>query len=397
MSIPDLISPAPLKRALPLVLSCLFAALAGHSLLAQATKPAPDTIIFTNGDQLTGTVLRVIGDNLTFKSDMAGEITVPLAKIKQLRSGGTFAVLRKDRPVTRQLVTPGTITLDDSNITVSTVNAPAYTIPTKDIAFIIDKTTYDKETNPHPSFKYGWNGAITGGATILDATQTGASYNAGIALVRQIPTVPYLPKRNRTLFDLTETYGKLTQPAILATDIPYSQVKTSIFHTDAEQDEYFTPRAFVLGTVAFDHNYSLGLNFQQIYGVGVGWTALQDAKQELDLRGDIHYERQVFIQPVPQVPPIVGTPDKDLIGATVGENYLRHLPGKLLLTENANFLPAFNDSKAYSANGMIGLALPVYHRFSVNFTTSDTYLNEPAVGFKKNSYQFITGITYTLH
>ena len=388
---------ASIRRALPLVLSCVFAVFAACPVLAQAAKPAPDTIIFTNGDQLTGTLLRVAGDTVTFKSDMAGEISVPFSKIKELRSGGSFAVLRKDRPVTKQPVIPGTITLSGDNITVATTNAPEYTLPTKDIAFIIDKDTYVKETNTHPPFRYGWNGAITGGATIVEATQTGQSYNAGIALIRAIPTVPYLPKRNRTLFDLVETYGKLTQPAIAATNTPYSQVKTSIFHTDLEQDEYFSPRFYVLGTVAFDHNYSLGLNFQQIYGGGVGWTVVQDAKQEFDLRGDIHYLRQTFIQPFPQIPPLVGTPDKDLIGATVSENYLRHLPGKLLLTEAASFLPAFNDAQAYSANAMVGLALPVYHRFSVNFTTSDTYLNEPAIGFKKNSYQFVTGVTYTLH
>lgn len=388
---------APAQRALSLVLSCVFAAFAACPALAQAAKPTPDTIIFTNGDQLTGTFLHVIGDTVTFKSDIAGEVSFPLSKVKELHSGGSFAVLRKDRPVTKQPVTPGTITLSGDNITVATTNAPEYNIPTKDVGFIIDKDTYVKETNPHPPFSYGWNGAITGGATIIEATQTGQSYNAGISLIRAIPTVPYLPKRNRTIFNLIETYGKLTQPAIPATDTPYSQVKTSIFHTDVEQDEYFTPRLYVLGTAVFDHNFSLGLQFQQIYGVGIGWTVIQDAKQEFDIRGDIHYERQTFIQPTPQIPPIVGTPDKDLIGATISEDYIRHLPGKLVLTEAASFLPAFNDTQAYSANGMVGLAMPVYHRFSVHFTTSDTYLNEPAVGFEKNSYQFITGVTYTLH
>jgi len=27
----------------------------------------------------------------------------------------------------------------------------------------------------------------------------------------------------------------------------------------------------------------------------------------------------------------------------------------------------------------------------------DNYLNNPAFGFKKNSLQFVTGVTYTLH
>lgn len=388
---------ATVQRALPLALSCLFAAFAGHTAMAQAAKPQPDTIVFTNGDQLTGTFERTVGDSVFFKSDMAGEITVPFSKIKELRSGSDFAVLRKDRPVTKQPVIPSPIHIEGENITVSTVNAPEYTIPLKDVGFIIDKTTYLRETNPHPGFTYGWNGVITGGATVIAATQTGNSFNAGIALIRTIPTVPYLPKRNRTLFNLTETYGKITQPAILAANTPYSQVKTSIFHTDAEQDEYFSSRFYVLGAISFDHNYSLGLNFQQIYGLGIGWTVLQDAKQELDLRGDIHYERQSFLQPVPQIPPLLGTPDKDLIGATVSESYLRHLPGKFLLTESISFLPAFNDPQAYSAIGMIGLALPVYHRLSVNVSTSDTYLNEPAAGFQRNSYQFITGVSYSLH
>ncbi len=59
-------------------------------------------------------------------------------------------------------------------------------------------------------------------------------------------------------------------------------------------------------------------------------------------------------------------------------------------------LPAFNDSSAYSANATAGLVLPVYHRLAVNFNTSDNFLNNPAPGFKKNSYQFVTGVTYTL-
>ena len=118
--------------------------------MAQAAKPQPDTIVFTNGDQLTGTFERTVGDSVVFKSDMAGEITVPFSKIKQLHSGNEFAVLRKDRPMTKQPVVPGPISVEGDNITVSTVNAPEYTIPVKDIAFIIDKTTYVRRRSIPP-------------------------------------------------------------------------------------------------------------------------------------------------------------------------------------------------------------------------------------------------------
>jgi Protein of unknown function, DUF481 len=397
-----------LPRSLRAVPCRALVLLAGTFIVAQAAsaqtpapKPPPDLIVFANGDQLTGTFERILGDNVVFKSDMAGEITVPLAKVKQLRAGGEFAVLRKDRPVTKQAVIPGTIALEGSDLKLTIPSVPEATIPTKDVAFVIDKGTYVKETNPHPSLFYGWSGAVTGGATLVRASQNGNTFNAGIALARNVPTVSFLPKRNRTLFGLTETYGTLTQPQITIGSVvttPYSQVKTSIFHTGLEQDQYISNRFYLLGTATFDHNFSQSINFQQIYGVGVGWTVIQNAKQELDLSASIHYERQNFIQPIqPATPPFIpATPGVNLIGATIGENYLRHLPGKLLFTESLGVLPAFNTPNDYSALASAGLVLPVYHRFAVNFNTSDSFLNNPAPGFKKNSYQFVTGVTYTL-
>ena len=356
---------------------------------AQATPPKPstDVLIFTNGDQLTGNLERGVGDSIIFKSDMAGEITVPLSKIKELRSSGSFAVLRKDTPVTKKPVTPGTITVTGDSIEVSS-SAGNSTIPMKQLGLIMDQATYIKETGRR-SFFSGWDGNVNGGATLVRSTQEGTSFTAGAALVRAMPTVPYLPKRDRTIFDLNETYGKLTQPVIPQTvpPSPPSVAVTSIFHSDAERDEYFTQRLYALIATAFDHNYAQGLQLQQVYGGGIGWTPVQSAKQQLDLRGQIQYEKQAFQTAVS---------NENLIGATISEAYTRHLPAKLLFTETGNVLPAFNVAKAYSANATATLIFPVFHRFGFNVSTTDNYLNDPAVGFKKNSYQFVTGVTYTL-
>jgi hypothetical protein len=51
---------------------------------------------------------------------------------------------------------------------------------------------------------------------------------------------------------------------------------------------------------------------------------------------------------------------------------------------------------AYSAIFAAGLQMPTYKRFSLNLGLLDNYLNNPAVGFNKNSFQFITGVVYTL-
>lgn len=368
-------------------------------LQVSAQQQTPDVLVFTNGDQLTGTLVRGVDNNIVFKSDMAGEITVPLSKVKELRSSGSFAVLKKNTPVKRGEIHPGTVTVTGGNVVAASPIGEPVTMPINQVGFILDQPTFDKEVERKAGFFYGWNGTFTVGATLVQSTQHGGTFNTGLALVRAIPTVPYLRARNRTLINVSETYGTLTTPSIPQTDPPTeSTVKTSIFHGDAERDQYFSTRFYALGTVSFDHNFAQGLDLQSVYGVGVGWTPISTAKQQLDLKADIHYERQQFIQPTD--PTAARIADLDLIGSTLSEAYRRNLPKKMIFTQNLAVLPAFNTPKgqpnAYSANGMAALAMPVWKHLSMSVSASDSFLNNPTPGYKKNSFQFVTGLTYVI-
>jgi hypothetical protein len=358
-------------------------------------KPPSDVVIFTNGDQLTGTVEHGTGSSIVFKSDMAGEITIPLDKVKELHSNGSFAVLRKDHPIKKladaRAITPGKISYADAKLTVEKPNAEPEVIPEAQVANVVDEASFAKDISGKSSFRDGWTGSVNGGATIVRATDYGETYTAGIAQVRAMPGVSFLPSTNRTTFDLQETYGKLTSPVIPQTTPPSppAVTVTSIFHADGERDEYFSPRLFALGQTAFDHNYSQGLDLQQVYGGGIGWTAVKNDKQELDLKGTVQYEKQAYLASS-------GTPNQNLIGSTISEAYHRNLPRKLVFTEAISALPAWNDTRDYSANGSVSLAMPVFKRLSLTVTTSDTFLNDPAIGYNKNSFQFVTAATYTL-
>lgn len=363
--------------------------------------PAADVVVLKNGDQLTGKFERSIGTDITFKSDIVGEVTIPMDKVKELRSGSNFVVLQKNEKITRQSKQAGTLALEDSTLTETIPGVAPQTIPAKNVAYVVDGATYNKELNGNPGFFHGWNGAVTGGATVLQSSSYGQTLTAGVSLIRAIPSVAYLPPRTRTTFNLLETYGKLTQPVIPnPTHLPASVAKTSIFHTDFEHDKYVTPRFYMLGDLSFDHNFAQGMNLQQIYGVGAGYTILQDAVQQLDAKADLHYSQLKYIapiQPPPPAAPIPQTPDLNLIGSTFGEAYKRALPGKILLTQSGTFIQSWNKTDAWSAIGSLGLALPVYHRFSLSLNLLDNYLNLPSPGFNKNSLQFVTGVTYTLH
>jgi hypothetical protein len=368
---------------------------------AQDKPPAsgPDVILFKNGDQLTGKFEHSTGDEIVFKSDTVGEVTVSLDKIKELRSSSNFVVLKKDEKVTHTPKQPESLAVEDGAVKITAPGGTTETIAGRDVGYIVDGATYNKELNGNPGFFHGWDGSVTGGATVLQSTSYGQSYTAAITLIRAIPSVAYLPPRTRTTFNLLETYGKLTQPVVPnPTGLPSAEAKTSIFHTDLEHDKYLTPRFYLLGGLSYDHNFAQGLNFQQIYGVGAGYTVFQTPVHQFDVKADIHYEQQKFIQPIQPAPPaplFPLTPDQNLIGSTFGEAYKRTLPGKILLTHSGTYIQSWNNTNAWSAIGTLGLALPVYHRFSLSVNLLDNYLNNPAIGFNKNSLQFVTGVTYS--
>ena len=394
------------RRHLSLLLSILAFAPFAYPQAPAAPAPAKpaeakptDVLIFANGDRLTGKLDSVTAGNVVFNSDMAGTLTISIDKIKELRSGAEFALLRKGDQVGKTHVPEGSVAVADGNLTLTpAAGQPPAVVPAKDVNYLIDRASFDKQANHQAGFLSGWGGKITGGANIERSTTSGTTFTAGLSLVRAIPTVPWMLPRNRTTFDISESYGNLSTPVIPPTTppTPASVVLTSIFHADAERDEYLSPRLYALGDVSFDHNYGQGLQLQQVYGGGIGYTAVKNAKQELDLKADVHYERQQYITTPVNGTVAYTTPSVNLIGTTFFESYNRNLPRKMVFTETLDVLPAWNIPKDYSANLNAALLIPVFKRLSATVSVADNFLNDPATYYKKNSFQFITGVTYVL-
>jgi hypothetical protein len=109
----------------PVLLSAaLGLAFAAHACTdPAAAAPAPDVIFFTNGDQLTGKLLREVGGSVTFHSDMAGDVTVTWDKIKSIHTSQQFAVIQQGQHVTRKTadadVAQGSVQVEDDQVKVT--------------------------------------------------------------------------------------------------------------------------------------------------------------------------------------------------------------------------------------------------------------------------------------
>jgi hypothetical protein len=348
------------------------------------SKPEPDVLIFTDGEKLIGHLVRSTGDKVTFKSDMAGEVTVEWKKIQELHSAQKYAVIQKGVPLRKNeaeaRVPRGTIAVAEQKIEIHPGgDHPPQTMAVGDAAYVVDEAAFERALH-RPGIFEAWTGAIAAGASLVEATQKSNTITASMGLIRTVPAENWLDPRNRTILDFSTSYGRLTQP-----NTP--TVKTSIYHANGERDEYFSGRVYGFGQLGYDHNFSQGLDLQQAYGGGVGWTVIKSPRQTLDVKASMSYIRQQFAD---------ATKNQNLVGSTFAEGYQRTLAHSILLSEQISATPAWNNTRAYSASGGAGLSMPVFKRLSIAMSALDTFLNDPPSGFKKNSLQFTTGITYSL-
>lgn len=342
-------------------------------------------MVFKNGERLVGHMLKAHGGSVTFKSDSLGEVNVDWSKIQELHTAGNFAVLDKGVKLNGKSdtskVPQGKISVADQTVTVTPASGAPVTVAVAETAHIVDEASFQKSVLHNPGFFEGWNGAVTAGASLVEATQTSHTFTGSLNFVRAIPTENWLAPRNRTIFDFTASDGVITQPGT-------PEIRTEIVHADLERDQYFSDKnIFGFGQAMFDHNYSQGLNLQQTYSGGLGWTAIKRANTTLDFKGSLSYTKQNFT---------VSASNHNLIGTVLSESYAHKLGKGVQFLEQLSVTPSFNQPQAYSATASSSLTLPVYKRLAFAVSLLDSFLNDPPPGFKKNSFQLTTGITYTL-
>lgn len=380
-------------RACSVLLSASFCV---STVFAQVAPPKPgtDVLIFANGEKLVGHLVSATGPKITFHSDMAGDVTAPWSKVKELHSSGKFAVAETGvllgRHADLSKVPQGTVAAEDQKIQVDPGNgAAAQTVPVAQAANVIPEDSFLGAFRK-PKFTDFWHGTASLGAALVAATQDSRSLSTAVTLSRTVPNETWADPRYRTTFDFSSAYGELTQPGT-------PTVKTDIIHADVEQDEYFSQKLYGFGNAAFDHSISQGLSLEQTYGGGIGYTVFKTAIQELDLKAEVAYIKYAY-EPVVEADGTKMTPpDKDLIGAVITQIYNRSFKRGITLHESLSITPAFNDNSAYSALGTVNLSIPVFKKLSFTIGTSDSYLNDPPVGFKKNSFQFTTNLTYAIN
>jgi hypothetical protein len=361
----------------------IFVGLTTSSCLLAQPKPGSDVLTLIDGEKLIGQLVSANGSKVVFNSNLAGAVTVEWSKIQELHSENKFAAIPKALTLAPgsdgTSVTQGTLAMTNQTLNLSAAPpAQAQTLPVQDVSRVLPELAFEKDLH-HQGFFEGWKGSATLGISIAESTQDSKTVNTAFDLERSDPSANWLETRNRTTLDFNGLYGIVSQAGS-------PNIKISIYHADALRDFYFKPRVFAFLGATWDHNYSQGLNLSQAYGGGLGVVLFKGEHSELDARAGLGYTDLQFDP---------SSLNRQLIGSRLSENFSHTFAHGIMLNEQAGFRPSWNYTRAYFGGFLVGLTVPVYHRFGVTLTSYDSFLNIPPPGLNKNSFQLTIGATYS--
>ena len=226
--------------------------------LINAGPSFADEVTLENGDQLTGTLVKVEGGKLQLKTDYAGTMEIPLEKIKRVAT---------DKPSEVHLITGEILkgklkTAADGKLVIDPGPPREPTaIDWKNIGAV----------NPPPVIPPQWKGAINLGGSVQTGNISRATASVGAEAAR---------KTEKDRFSLRFLFNYAEEKSDVTTRNAYGALK---------YDYFFTKKLFgYLSTELLTDEFK-DLNLRAIAGPGIGYQIWDDKVKSLSVEAGVSY------------------------------------------------------------------------------------------------------------
>lgn len=333
------------------------------SLLFTSFTLFADQVTLSNGDRLTGDIVKSDGKTLILKTKFAGTVEIEWLAVQSLQSDKAEFVQSSH---TKQTYS-GTITLEGDNITIKPASGATETVAKADVAALRspdEQTAFEKAQ--HPGFLQGWNG----GANVGFALAAGNSETRNLSLAFNATRTGLHDKLALTESSVYSTNG-LSTPSTTA----------NLIQGGARYDHDFDGMLFVFGEADFMSDALQQLNLRSVISGGLGYHIIKRNATTLDFITGANYTHESYI-------PFT----RNTAGLTLGEDFMHKMKHSTVLTEDLTFFPDLSDTGEYRFNADFGTTTKISKWFGWQNTFADIYVTNPPLGAKKNDVLFSTGL-----
>ncbi len=323
-----------------------------------------DQIVLTNGDRITGQILKSDDKELVIKSEYAGEITVQWPAVRGITSTQPLHVSLNNG---QTLVGP--VKTTDDNFQVATTTQGAVTAPKNSVVRIrgeAEESAYEKSR--HPGLLEGWQG----GANVGFALTRGNSQTKNLALA--------FTAQRKTLDDKLGLYANTVYASNDAPGAIPSTTANAI-QGGIRYDHDLSSRIFGFINGDFQTDDLQNLDLRSVLGGGLGYHAIKTESTTLDFLGGINYTREKY-----------SLITRNFAAATIGEELSHKVGAGTLVRQQLYFYPDLSNTGEYRGTFNFGTVTRISKWLGWQNSFGDIYVTNPPAGKKQNDIIFTTGL-----
>jgi putative salt-induced outer membrane protein YdiY len=331
-----------------------------------------DVVTLKNGDRITGTMITIQGGTLQLKSDTAGTLSIPMAKVATFSPTKPVAVIIKGQEPIQ-----GMLQLMPSGDWQVSTNGQVQTIAAAKVDTIMPADEYAKLVGPAPKPWQAWKGTASLGYSVQSGNQQTSNLATGLTAVRDRPAAPIFSRHWRTNFDFSSLFSHAHEDG--------NTVTSRTVTANLMQDYVFTEENFLFFMAQANHVSTQGLYLQQTYGGGYGRTLIKNARTRFAVTAGPTYVQEKFFTG------LLTRTAEALIAETLGTQVTK----QLRIDHFFQFYPDLVNRGQYRFDTSTVAAISLPHKFSANASIIDLYLSNPPAGNRGNNVTFTVGIGYS--
>jgi putative salt-induced outer membrane protein YdiY len=332
------------------------------TLLLSFSLNAADQVVLTNGDTITGTIIKKDGDKLTIKSEFLGEVSMPWTAVKTLRSESeVFVQLASGETVKGKVQTSG----DQLEV----AGLQAKTAPMTEVAAVRDEAAqHSYERLQSPRLVDLWQGnfdigfALARGNARADTLTTGFNANR-------------VTRNDKLTLRFTQIYSTARVEAI-------SSTTASAIRGGWRYDRDVSPKLFLTVFNDWEHDRFQNLDLRGVFGGGGGYRAAKRENFTLDLDAGADYNRENFLNGV----------HRNSAEAVWGDVLFYRLAKATSINQSFHMFNNLTNTGEYRINADLSIVNTLRRWLSFQITASDRFLSNPVSGRGRNDILLSTGL-----
>ena len=333
-------------------------------VIAAALLPASliaDQITLSNGDRISGQVIKKDGDKLTVKSALFGEVSIPWSAVTSIRTDEpVVVVLSGGKSVSGKLDTA------DNKVQIVTSAGPEATA-LADITALRNSDEQGKyEKLLHPGILELWTGFVDLGLALARGNARTTTFTTAFNTARTSRTGTIKLYMN----DIYATARVNGKPAATAQAI----------RGGWSYGRNIGPRLLANVFNDYENDKFQDLDLRFVLGGGLGFHVIKNNRSVLDLLGGIDYNREHFTKLT-----------RKSAEAYTGDDWTYKLSSASSLTQSFRFFPNLSNTGNYRINFDLGAVTAFKKWLSWQVTASDRYLSNPVFGHQRNDVLLTTG------